>query len=156
MDLQKLENRMLLLEHINSNENKDRKQRSFKSTEVYSDNLHQYVFEYLRKQFNEKTVKEMPIVASVNLAKRIVQEEATIYKERPDRFFTETDDDQAETMDRIYEAMNADFILGKSNEFFKLQNQTLLQVVPKDGKLILRVLKQNNYDVIPRGYDPMA
>ena len=154
MDLQKIDNRLMLLEHINSNENKDRKQRSFKSTEVYSDNLHQYVFEYLREQFNEKTVKEMPIVASVNLAKRIVQEEATIYKERPVRFFTETDDDQSETLDRIYESMNADFILSKSNEFFKLQNQTLLQVVPKDGRLILRVLKQHNYDVIPRADDP--
>jgi len=154
MDLRTVEARGALLKDIDSNENRDRKQRSFKSSEVYSDNLHQYVYTYLRKQFNQKTVEEMPVVASVNLAKRIVKEEATIYKEAPTRFFTDLHDEQSQTIQRIYEAMNADYTLSKANEFFKLQNQSLLQLVPKGGKIIMRVLKQHNYDVIPLPEDP--
>ena len=154
MDLRKLDQRLLLLRHIEGRENKARKERSFKTNEIYNDNLRQYVWEYLREGFQEKTLKEMPIVSSVNIARRLVKEEAKIYSESPKREFTELEEEQVDAVTRIYEDMKSDFMLAKANEFYKLQNQCLLQVVPKDGKLIMRVLKQHNYDPIPDPNNP--
>jgi len=154
MDLRKYDNRVRLIDHINSRENIERKERSFKTSEIYNDNLDKYVKEYLEEQFNKKTVAEMPIVSSVNISRRLCKEEAKIYTETPTREFTDLNDDQIDAVTRIYESMKADYTLSKANEYYKLQNQCLLQVIPKDGKLTMRLLKQHNYDPIVDPNDP--
>ena len=84
-DLTKQSERKKLIETINSNDNKSRKAESLRQQEIYQDRLFQYVKENLEGTFDAKTVKEMPIISSVNLVKRIVKEEASIYRESPKR-----------------------------------------------------------------------
>jgi hypothetical protein len=50
--------------------------------------------------------------------------------------------------------MKANVKLDRSNEYYKLQGQSLLQVVPKDGKLIMRCYMGHHYDAIPMEDDP--
>ncbi len=154
MDLRIPENRKKILEEIKTPENRDRKDASFIATEVYNGRLRQYVVEYLETLFSKSTVKEMPVQSGTNLARRIVSERASCYKTSPQRNFQNVDENQEEVLNKIYNDMKADFLLSKANEFYALQNQCLLQCVPIDGKLKLRVLKLHHFDVIPMPNNP--
>ena len=123
MDLRIPDNRVLILDEIKTPENIDRKDASFIATEVYNGRLRQYVVEYLETLFSPSTVKEMPVQSGSNLARRIVSERASIYKEQPQRNFQNVDEKQEEVLSKIYDDMKADFMLSKANEFYAVQNQ---------------------------------
>ena len=154
MDLRIPENREIVISETKIAENMDRKDASFIATEVYNGRLRQYVVEYLESLFSKSTVKEMPVQSGSNLARRIVSERASIYKEAPQRNFQDVTDDQEEVLSKIYDDMKVDFMLSKANEFYALQNQCLLQCFPVDGKLKLRVLKLHHFDVITMPNNP--
>lgn len=153
MDLRIPENRILVLRDIKTPENKDRKDKSFETTEIYNGRLRQYVVEYLETQHSSSTVKEMPI-QMVNIAKRIVSEKASIYNDAPMRHYQNMSDEQVAVVNNIYNDMKADYMLSKANEFYALQNQCLLQCVPLDGKFKLRVLKLHHFDIVPMPNNP--
>ena len=103
LNLLLLEDRLKLIKHIESSENKDRKQESFRQTQIFQDRLYQYVREALLREFSKQTVDEIPIIASINLARRIIKQEASIYRTAPNREFTELSDDQSEVVKNIKE-----------------------------------------------------
>lgn len=144
----------LIKEVLNTDENTQRKADSAKQQEIMNDRLDQYVREHLKGEFGADTVKEMPIISSVNLTRRIVKQEASIYRDHPERDFLELSPDQIETVGRIYDDMKIDSMLAKSNENFKLQQQTHLQIVPRNGKLIMRTLMGHHIDSIPDPLNP--
>lgn len=153
-DLISQEGRKKIVQEIKSTENRERKAASFKESEVYSGRLHQYVVEELEEAFGIPAARKMPKISSVNLASRVVKEEATIYKEKPRRTLLDGSGDQQEKTRLIYKDMMADSKLMKSNELFKLQEQSLLMMLPLNGKLSLRVLKSHQYDAIPNQFNP--
>ena len=152
--LNSLFDRKRILQAINSQENKNRKAISFRQSEIFSDRQHQYVVNYLYGQYSAETVAEMPVISSVNLCQRIVKQEASIYKHEPTREFSEISDEQKEKMLLVYEDMELDNKLQRCNENYRLQNQTTLQIIPKNGKLIAKPYKMHQIDVIPREDDP--
>ena len=154
MDLRIPENRVRVLQDIKTPENKDRKDKSFEATEIYNGRLRQYVIELLESMHSSSSVKEMPIQSGTNLARRIVAERASIYKDSPMRHYQNMSDEQEAVMNNIYNDMKSDYMLSKANEFYALQNQCLLQCVPMDGKFKLRVLKLHHFDVIPMPGNP--
>lgn len=154
MDLLDLGQRKRLLDDINSEENKQRKAKSQKEFDVFKGILNKYVVEYLKQQFSHTTVKEMPIISSINLAKRVVVNEASVYKNEPTRMFLNVSDSQAEELQGLYSDMNVDAKMAKLNTIYKLQQQGLLQVIPKDGKMMMRCFYAHQYDVIPNDVDP--
>lgn len=154
LDLTTQESRKVLIDEMSSKENKDRKATSMVQYDVFNDRLDKYVQTYLRSQFSDNTVNSMPIVSSINLAKRIVNQEASIYKTAPKRTFVNADEKLSLVLNEIYQDGKFDVIFAKSNTYFKLQNQNLLQVVLKNGKLSLRSMLGHHYDVIPKADDP--
>ena len=147
MDLRIPENRVQVLEDIKTPENKDRKDKSFEATEIYNGRLRQYVIEHLETMHSTSSVKEMPI-QTVNIAKRIVQERSSIYKDSPTRHFQNVSEEQEQVLNNIYDDLKADYMLSKANDFYALQNQCVIQCVPMDGKFKLRILKLHQFDVI--------
>lgn len=143
-----------ILDEIRGKENKNRKAESLKQFEILSDRQHQYVVEYLREQFSQKTVKEMPVISSINLAKRITTKEASLYADKPTRIFTTESEAEIEQINALYAAMGFDSKMLKANQVFKLQGQVHLMFVPKGGKLVCRVLMGHHVDVIPSETDP--
>lgn len=135
---------------IEGYENKLRKQESLIQFEVFMDRMKTYVEEYLRTFYKEEDVKGLPTISSVNLARRIVKQEAGVYKHEPYRTFENVSDDQKAVLEQVYKDMNIDVMLQKSNEYFKLQAQNNIQIIPIDGKLQMRVLLNHHFDVIPR------
>jgi hypothetical protein len=84
----------------------------------------------------------------------MVKEEASIYRKDPERSFTELSDDQTEKLLLIYKDMEANTKMRRSNEAYKLQSQNHVMVIPKEGKLILRVLRSQFLDSIDHEINP--
>ena len=152
MDLRKEDARLGIISEIKNPENLDRKDLSFKATEVFNGRIRQYVYEYLKTQFSANTCSEAPIQSGANLARRITKEKASIYNEPPVRHISGVEEEQEKVLQSIYKDMGADHLMAKANEFYCLQNQCMIQVYPAGGKLRMRVLKLHHFDVIP---DPM-
>lgn len=147
--------RLQIIKEINGEENKQRKAESLKQYEIFNDRMNQYVVEYLRKQFSATTVREMPVISSINLPKRIVTQEASIYKQEPEREF-QAEETVEEQLELIYDDMAFDAKMLKANQVYKLQNQACVMIIPKNGKLLTRVLYAHQYDVVPMANDPEA
>jgi hypothetical protein len=154
MDLTKKSERKKLIDRLEGNANKGRKTVSYQASEIYSDNIKDYVIAHLREQFDEESIKEIPLVSSINLCKRVVDQRSCVYKEAPQRDFTEVSEEQVDILNRVYDDMGANTKLGLSNRLFSNHNQCLLQVLPKKGKLVMRVLKPHQWDAVVDPSDP--
>ena len=67
-----------------------------KDYEIYNDNAYPYVFEELSTQLTLQTAQQMPIISDLNVAKCVVNKEATIYTDEPERTYSEINEaDQA-------------------------------------------------------------
>ena len=154
MDVTKKTQRQALAKSLDSSENKQRKALSLKQAEIYSDRLFQYVKEELLRHFDRATVNEMPIVSFVNFPRRIVQQEASIYRDDPKRTFSDLNDDQQLLMEQLYEDCQINSKLKMANQKYKLQDQTHILVYPENGKLSVKVLYQHQIDAIPDPNNP--
>ncbi len=143
-----------IIEGIKSNENVQRKAKSLKDYEIYNDNAYPYVQEELAAQLSTQTANSMPIVSDLNIAKAVVNKEANIYTDKPERDYENITESDEEVLENVYADCGFDTAMSKANRYFKLRNQTFVQVVPKYGKLKLRVLHGHNIDVIPDSDDP--
>lgn len=153
MDLLNLANRKMFLEDIKSDENITRKEESLKAFEVYNDRIEKYVREYLLEQYSEKTLLQYVIVSTINLAKRIATKEASLYKECPDREFKNLTEEQEDELENLYKQIGVDSELFKANVYYKLQSQSFIKIVPKNGSLELKVILPHHIDAVP-GIDP--
>jgi hypothetical protein len=143
-----------IIQEIESDENKRRKAEHEKRSRVYNDYQREYVLEMLRNEFSEQTVREMRTMTSINLCRRIIDEMASIYKRKPEREFKEVNETQEDGIETIYQDAKVDTFLKRANQKYKLHHQCAVQVIPKDGKISLRVLSPNHYDVIPNPENP--
>lgn len=153
MDLLNPEIRKGIVDEINGDENKQRKLLSFKQSNMQGDRFYQYVYEWLENKY-QNSVKDMSVIANVNLQRRISRQEASIYTRRPKRTFSNLNDSQEEVIKAIYKDGKFDTKLKRSNENYKYQQQSCLQITPVGGKLELRVLKPHHYDVVPDPKNP--
>ena len=139
---------------IGGEENKQRKEESLRRFEIYRQRQRQFILDRLEEEFSVQTVREMRTITSINLAKKIVDEMASIYKTQPEREYENATEAQAEYLDNLYEYSQANVKLKRANRYYKLQDQCAIQVLPKDGIIDLRVLMPHHYDVIPDPNDP--
>jgi len=147
--------RKAVLDQIDGNENKEAKQLSVNQYEIFKDRILPYVTTYLERFYSKKTVQEMPIVGSINLASRICKQEARIYLDKPQRVFTGVSEEQEQFLQRLYDEMGMNAMLLKANQLYKLQNDQIhLYIFPSQGKLKARVLMRHALDVVPKPSDP--
>jgi hypothetical protein len=143
-----------IAQDIDSTENKRRKRVSFSQGEILRDILLPAVEAYLRTFFREETIRNMPIFGSINLARRIIKNEASIYSTPPKRTFEGVSEEQALKLEEVYADMCANQKLKTANEYFKLQDQTHLNIVPVEGKLKMRAIMLHQLDAVPSPVDP--
>jgi hypothetical protein len=145
--------RRRIIDESKANENVQRKKVSFGQFEIFKDRILQQVKAYLEGFYSKDTIQNTPIVSSVNLARRIVRKEASLYRKPPVRTFYGMSEEQESVVRQVYSDMKIDTIMMKANEFFKLQDQAHLYVVPRKGKLKLQALMGHNLDVVPSAED---
>lgn len=147
--------RMKLINQIrNDQEAKERMQDSLRDCDVYYSNIRPYVKYNLEKRFPTETVKQLPIVSSVNIAKKVVDAKANLYKDAPNREFTDVSEDQKEVLNLIYRDARIDSEMLWSNKFYELQGQNHIKIMPKDGCIEFRPLKNHQINVIPYKDNP--
>jgi hypothetical protein len=154
MDVLNLETRLKIIEEIASDENKQRKAESLKRFEIYRERQYSYLIKKLQEGYSVNTVKEMRKIASINLTKRIIDEQASIYQEEPEREWIGASESEDEQLDAIYEAGSFNNQMKKSNRYYKLFDQCALQIIPRKGKIQFKPLAPHMYDVIPDPEDP--
>jgi hypothetical protein len=152
--LNNIGDRLQFIKETKSADNLIRKNESFKQYEIVNDRLKKHVTDYLLSQFSQDTVLEMPVVSSINLAKRVIEKQASVYASAPDREFSQLSEEQDMELEDLLAESNLNQKLSKANKYFKLQGQALLMILPKDGELDIRVLMQHHYDVIPSDTNP--
>jgi|LakMenEpi03Aug12_release.lakeMendotaPanAssembly.Ray.scaffolds.fasta_scaffold33913_9 hypothetical protein len=146
--------RRQIIEESKGSENVERKKISFGQFEIFKDRILQQVKAYLEGFYSKDTIQNTPIVSSVNLARRIVKKEASLYRRAPTREFYGLSEEQESVIRQIYADLKIDSIMMKANEYFKLQDQAHLYVVPRKGKLKVQALLAHNLDVVPSSEDP--
>lgn len=154
-----IEYRKSILEEIGSTENKERKNDSLRRSEVYNGRLRRFVNEKLLLDFSAQTVSEMRSITSINLTKRLIDNKSSVYKKEPSRNFyreskVELTENEQYQLEELYEYSQANNNLKKANRFLNLQRQCAVQLIPKAGKIVSRVLQPHHYDVIPKDDDP--
>lgn len=153
IDFTRLDERKAVIEQINGSENYSRKRRAQKAYDIYNDIIEPYLMEILSKEFSQGTIQQMRKCYSINISRRIVQEEASIYNTAPTRTFGNVNEKEELQLNNIYAAANTNTKMLYLNRYYRLLNQAFLQVVPHNGILDLRVLTPHQVDVIPSSYD---
>lgn len=146
--------RKVLIEDLKSPENEERKKLSVKQFEIFKDRALYFVREYLKSFYSQDTINEMPLIGSINLAKRVVTKEAGLYVNQPKRTFTGLSDEQAMQVEQLYAKLKVNTVMLKANQMFKDQDQTHVQVCLMNGALKIRNLWQHQLDAVPSPMDP--
>jgi len=141
--------RRYIIDEINGEENRQRKEESFIRSEYYNGRQQQYILDALAKEFSAKVVCEMRTITSISLTNRIVDELAAVYSDAPERSFTNVANEQIqEQIDNLYQMSAANVALKRANKMLKLHKQCALQTVPKNGMVKIRLLQPHQYDVV--------
>lgn len=153
-DLLSQEVRKKIIDEIKSNENLARKAKEQRKFDIYRKRQDKYILDRLISEFDVKTVREMRKVLSINPAKRIVDEQASLYIDEPERHFAAATDAEKEQLKEIYKEGRVNPQMRLANRYYKLHSQACLYVLPKDNKICARALTPKDYDVIPDSDDP--
>jgi hypothetical protein len=147
--------RIKIIKDIKSPENISRKKKSYKEFDCYMDNLKRYVDDAIVTQFSAKTKSMMPVVASINLVKRIIDQQSTIYLEPPERVFIGTiDDDQVTFLRWLYKDLGFDSKSLKAERIFNLQNQTHVYFRIVNNRILMQPIYAHNLDVVESSDNP--
>lgn len=152
IDLSLVEERKKLLEFVdlakNTNED-ERVKASIKECEVYSGKIKTHLKKYLLERYSPETVNEMPLVSCVNMAKRIANQEASLYKETPKRTFQGLDE-ESETYTKVKDLYTDSKVTDKLlrlNRLYRLQMQNALYIKVERGAFKPVPLKLHQYFV---------
>lgn len=153
-NLKKLEGRQELIKRCNSDEIKAIKNESIEEFNVYKNKLSKSVDTLLRSKRSGKSVDKMLLIDDIGACKRTINQKASVYKKAPSRSFQGVNDDQKEKLSLVYDDLKMNTEGKYANRYFKLQAQTLTQILPKKQKLTKRVLKRHDYTLIASEDDP--
>jgi hypothetical protein len=154
-DLTELSVRKRIIAEINGDDNKARREESLRRFEVYKQRQEKFIIDKLESEFSPKTVREMRKILSINLAPRIINQLASIYNTAPERTFgDDLSEQQVEQLNELYEYARVDNKMLQANRYLKLNDQVILQVVPRGGIPQVRVLLPHHVDVIPDEMQP--
>jgi len=142
-----------ILELTNSEFARVRKTESLKQCRIYEGKIRQYVVEMLEDFFTKESVKEMPKASSYKVAKKILDEMAILYDEVPLRKINGLSEEQMQKLEMLLKDSGYSAVMKKAYSYFKLQKQNHVYIVPKNGKLKIRSLKQHSLDAIPDFHD---
>jgi hypothetical protein len=148
------ERKRILEEILGNEENLRRKEQSLMAFEIYKGRQAQFILKKMSDELGPAAAKNSRTITSINLTKKIVKEQASLYKVEPERNWSDLNDSQHEHAELVYEYAMADQRLKKANEIFKLIDQAAIQIVLKDGKICFRPMMPHHYDVVPKPSDP--
>lgn len=152
--LSQAERHEVLKEVLSNEENLRRKEASLMRFEIYKGRAAPFIMQKLMKDIGKDAVVNSRTITSINLTKKIIDEQAAVYKYEANRSFSNMTYDQVLHVENLYRSGMLDQKLKKANRAYKLNQQSALQVLPKEGKMLYRPLMDHHYDVVPRSDNP--
>lgn len=152
--LSSTDRKKLIQEIIESDENKKRKEESLRALEVYKGRQAQFILTKILNELGINAANNSRTITSINLTKKIIKEQASLYKNDPIRTFTDMNELQTQYALDLYDYCSANVKFKKANEVYKLCDQSQLQIVLRNGKIEFRPLYPHHYDVIPSTQNP--
>ena len=152
--LLKQDYRSSIIEDIKKPYNIDRKAKALYRCDIQNDNIKPHVIDELKKELNQETIKEMPIVSTINIQKRVTSKKACVYVDEVSRSFDGLSEDQEEKVLAVYADGKANVELNKCNKKLIYEHQTILGVLPRNGKLMFKKYELHQIDVVPNMLDP--
>lgn len=143
-----------ILQEVDTAENRLRRAKAFKELDVYSGNQDKYIMGRISTLYGKDACDHIQPITAINLARRIATAEASIYRDAPKRTFNLVSDKEQEQLDAHYGSLEINQAMYLANSLYRLGNQCQVQVIPKSGELMARVLYQHQYDVVPYFDDP--
>jgi len=135
-----------IINDINADQNKQQKERDFKSHQMYSGNQREYVKSELEALYPES--HKIMRVSNVNVLKKTVSKRAKVYKDEPRRVVNGKDN---ENLTKIYKEGRFNGAYRKMDEGFNRSFTGLLWVQNDEtqrGKFRLIYLNRFTFDVI--------
>lgn len=149
IDFTRTDERKAVLEQINGSENYSRKRRAQRAFDIYNDIIEPYLMELLKKEFSTTSISQMRKCYSINISKRIIQEEANVYSSAPTRTFANVNEQEQTQLENIYNYSMTNTKMLVLNRYYRLFNQAFAQVLPHNGIIETRILGPHQIDVIP-------
>jgi hypothetical protein len=142
--------RKRIIQDIEGQENRSRKNEMYKRYQCYKDRTDVYVLALLLRQFDRDTVEEMRYALSnLGISRKVVDKLARVYKYGVERdLYIAGKEQEDETLIEAARLLKVDQTLKKTNRFFKLFKNTALYIRPMDGTIKLSPLAPYLYDVI--------
>ena len=153
-DLTKSDERRNVIDAIELEENITRKRFGQRQFDCYRDRQDRYIQEKLKQEFDLDSVTEMRQINSINLTKRIVDAESSVYDREPERMFSGASDNELDQINNLYHYSKANSKYKIANRYYNLQDQGTIYVIPQNGYVQLRPLPTHAFDVIPDCDDP--
>lgn len=143
-----------VLDDINSEENFSRKREAQRRFDVYRGRQDRYILERLQNEFSISTVQEMRKVLSINMTEKIIDELSSIYKNDPEREYSEASEGESEQIENLYNESKFNSTMKIANRYYNLFDDLDILVVPKDGIVKVKPLTKMGYDIIPDAENP--
>ncbi len=136
-----------------------RRSKSEKRLDIYRDDWKLHLKHAIDQQFSPKTrdkIKQM-IDDSVNIPKRIINDISLVYQKEAKRAFISGEDDSAkedENYKKVIAGIPTDIIMQEVNRLTNLLNETLVYIVPRNGKIEYDILTPDQVEVFQDDEDP--
>lgn len=154
--------RKKIIEEIEGNENKRRKDEAYRRWQVYKDKTSTFVTDLLLEQFSEETVREMSYsITNISIVRKIINKLSRVYLNGATRSIAENED-ATEKLAGLSDFLNFDQRMKMQNRITKLQKNSVNYIKPcpfidDDGETKMRVrispLNPYLYDAIEEFYD---
>jgi hypothetical protein len=135
-----------IIDDIESNQNKERKTRDFRSHQIFAGGQREHVVNELKKIYVES--HHIMRISNVNVLKKVINKKAKVYKDSPKRTVNGKDND---VLNKIYKDGFFNSAIKKMDEGYNRSNCGLLWVQNDDtekNKYRLIYLNQFTFDVI--------
>lgn len=160
-DILRPEIRKQIIEDIEGQENRRRKEEAYRRYQCFKDMTNRYVVELFLQHLEEETVKEMLCaISNISITKKVVDKLARVYSNGVERKVGE-DEAATETVEKISKVLCLNSELKKTNRFLRLQKNVALYLKPcpteEDGEKKWTIkptpLNPYLYDVVEDYYD---
>lgn len=145
-----------IMEHVNSQENRDRISADYDRYTVYNGKLRDLIQKAITKEFIlPETVRDLVgRIIPVNITQKICNKLAAVYREAPVRFPVDGNELDLEALDFYVDEMQFNRLMKHANRMFKLHKHVALEpYLSQDGQPKMRVLPSHTYT--PYSDDPI-
>lgn len=131
-DLLNIDYRKKVLDEIEGNENLKRKAQMKRRYEIYKDNTKSYALKMMQDESTDKQIIKEIInrLSNISFCKKVIAKKSTLYKDGVKRDVIGGDRESQAQVDGIYDYVEINSVMKKTNRYTELFKNALVSVLP--------------------------